>query len=107
MTLPAGTRLGPYEILAPLGAGGMEEVYRARDKRLKRGVAIKVLPISLSTDPDRLRRFEHEAHGGKPQSPQHHCGPRHRVAGGSTVHRYELPEMSRLNRARPIDSSFD
>jgi serine/threonine protein kinase len=61
MTLSAGTRLGPYEILAPLGAGGMGEVYRARDDRLKRDVAIKVLPATFSSDPDRLRRFEHEA----------------------------------------------
>src|SRR6266849_5789006 len=61
MTLSTGTRLGPYEILAPLGAGGMGEVYRARDERLKRDVAIKVLPVSFSTDPDRLRRFEQEA----------------------------------------------
>src|SRR5713101_8328137 len=61
MTLSAGTRLGPYEILAAIGAGGMGEVYRARDERLKRDVAIKVLPASFSTDPDRLRRFEQEA----------------------------------------------
>ncbi len=61
MALSAGTRLGPYEILSPLGAGGMGEVYRARDERLKRDVAIKVLPASFSADPDRLRRFEHEA----------------------------------------------
>src|SRR6266508_713279 len=61
MTLSAGSRLGPYEILAPIGAGGMGEVYRARDERLKRDVAIKVLPVSFSTDPDRLRRFEQEA----------------------------------------------
>jgi len=61
MTLPAGTRLGPYEILSPLGAGGMGEVYRARDPRLARDVAIKVLPASISDDPDRLRRFEQEA----------------------------------------------
>src|SRR5450432_3096067 len=61
MTLSAGTRLGPYEILAPLGAGGMGEVYRARDDRLKRDVAIKVLPAAVSTDPDRLRRFQVEA----------------------------------------------
>jgi serine/threonine-protein kinase len=61
MALSAGTRLGPYEILAPLGAGGMGEVYRARDERLRRDVAIKVLPASFSTDPDRLRRFEQEA----------------------------------------------
>jgi eukaryotic-like serine/threonine-protein kinase len=57
----AGTRLGPYEILSPLGAGGMGEVWRARDDRLKRDVAIKVLPASFSKDPERLRRFELEA----------------------------------------------
>jgi serine/threonine protein kinase len=51
MTLPVGTRLGPYEILAPLGAGGMGEVYRARDTRLAQEVAIKVLPEALSSDP--------------------------------------------------------
>ena len=61
MTLSVGTRLGPYEILAPLGAGGMGEVYRARDTRLGRDVAIKVLPASFSQDADRLRRFEQEA----------------------------------------------
>ena len=61
MTLPSGTRLGPYEILSPLGAGGMGEVYRARDARLGREVAIKVLPAALSADAERLRRFEKEA----------------------------------------------
>ncbi len=61
MDLSAGTRLGPYEIVALLGAGGMGEVYRARDTRLDRTVAIKVLPESFSSDPDRLRRFEQEA----------------------------------------------
>src|SRR6266581_1233609 len=59
--LSTGTKLGPYEILAPLGAGGMGEVYRARDTRLGREVAIKVLPESFYKDPDRLRRFEQEA----------------------------------------------
>ena len=58
MTLQTGARLGPYEVLAPLGAGGMGEVYRARDTRLGREVAIKVLPASFSQDVDRLRRFE-------------------------------------------------
>ena len=61
MTLAAGSRLGPYEIVTPIGAGGMGEVYRARDARLGRDVAVKVLPASFSNDPDRLRRFEQEA----------------------------------------------
>jgi eukaryotic-like serine/threonine-protein kinase len=61
MALSRGTRLGPYEVLAPIGAGGMGEVYRARDERLKRDVAIKVLPSSLAIRPDQLRRFEDEA----------------------------------------------
>jgi eukaryotic-like serine/threonine-protein kinase len=61
MTLGAGSKLGPYEILGQIGAGGMGEVYRARDPRLSREVAIKVLPASFSADADRLRRFEQEA----------------------------------------------
>src|SRR5258706_12013499 len=61
MTLEAGKRLGPYEILSPLGAGGMGEVYRARDSRLSREVAIKVLPSELAADQERLKRFEREA----------------------------------------------
>ncbi|MDQ2970180.1 MAG: serine/threonine protein kinase, partial [Acidobacteriota bacterium] len=56
-----GSRLGPYEIVAPLGAGGMGEVYRARDNKLDRDVAIKVLPQSVAADPDALVRFEREA----------------------------------------------
>ena len=58
MALTAGTRLGAYEILAAIGAGGMGEVYRARDTRLKRDVAIKVLPDAFATDADRLARFQ-------------------------------------------------
>ncbi len=61
MTLTAGTKLDDYEVLGPIGAGGMGEVYRARDSVLKRDVAIKVLPSFFSQDPDRLRRFEQEA----------------------------------------------
>src|SRR5580692_5286139 len=61
MTLTSGTKLGPYEIIAPIGAGGMGEVYRARDTRLGREVALKVLPESFSRDANRLRRFEQEA----------------------------------------------
>src|SRR5215467_9445249 len=61
MSVASGTYLGPYEILAPLGAGGMGEVYRARDTRLDRNVAIKILPREMSSDPVRKQRFEREA----------------------------------------------
>src|SRR5438105_650699 len=61
MHLVAGTRLGPYEIIAPIGAGGMGEVYRARDTKLNRDVAIKVLPDLVASDPERLARFTREA----------------------------------------------
>jgi serine/threonine protein kinase/Tfp pilus assembly protein PilF len=61
MPLTPATRLGPYEIIAPLGAGGMGEVYRARDTRLKRDIAIKVLPADVASSPERLARFEREA----------------------------------------------
>ena len=61
MPLSVGARLGPYEIHSPLGAGGMGEVYRARDTRLGRDVAIKVLPDTFAHDTDRLARFEREA----------------------------------------------
>jgi serine/threonine protein kinase len=61
MSLERGTRLGPYEILGALGAGGMGEVYRARDAKLNREVAIKVVPASLASDPSALGRFHAEA----------------------------------------------
>ena len=61
MPVSAGTRLGPYEVLAPIGAGGMGEVYRAKDTKLDREVAIKILPAALAQDPERLARFEREA----------------------------------------------
>ena len=61
MALTAGTRLGPYEILAPIGVGGMGEVYRAKDTKLDREVAVKVLPAVFAEDPERLARFEREA----------------------------------------------
>ena len=61
MALSAGDKLGPYEILAPLGAGGMGEVYRARDSKLNRDIAIKVLPAALAGDVQYMARFEREA----------------------------------------------
>src|ERR1700726_4641026 len=61
MPLATGAKLGPYEVVGPLGAGGMGEVYRARDTRLGRDVAIKILPEKLSSDPVRKQRFEREA----------------------------------------------
>ena len=68
MSLAAGTKIGPYEILAPVGAGGMGEVYRARDTKLDRDVAIKVLPPDFAQDPERLARFEREARTKKLRS---------------------------------------
>ena len=73
MTLPAGTRLGPYEILAPLGAGGMGEVYKAKDTRLDRTVAVKVLPAHLSASPESRQRFEREAKTISQLSHPHIC----------------------------------
>src|SRR5450432_4608362 len=61
MPLSSGTRVGAYEILAPIGAGGMGEVYRARDTKLKRDVALKVLPEAFARDPERMARFQREA----------------------------------------------
>src|ERR1700756_49025 len=61
MLLSVGDKLGHYQILAPLGAGGMGEVYRAHDTQLQRDVAIKVLPLALANDPERLARFDREA----------------------------------------------
>ncbi|HKA20617.1 MAG TPA: serine/threonine-protein kinase, partial [Blastocatellia bacterium] len=73
MTLATGTRLGPYEILAPLGAGGMGEVYRARDTRLDRIVAIKVLPEPLSSNTELRQRFEREARAVSSLNHPHIC----------------------------------
>ncbi len=73
MTLSAGTKLGPYEIVSPLGAGGMGEVYRARDTRLDRTVAIKVLPSHFSADQERRQRFEREARAVSSLNHPHIC----------------------------------
>src|ERR1700677_2234916 len=69
MALTSGTKLGPYEIQSPLGAGGMGEVYRARDARLNRDVAVKILPASFSADPDRLQRFALECRAAAALNP--------------------------------------
>jgi len=61
MALTSGTKVGPYEVVAPAGAGGMGEVYRARDTRLNRDVAVKILPAAFARDPERMRRFQQEA----------------------------------------------
>src|ERR1700730_12369 len=73
MTLAAGSRLGPYEILSPLGAGGMGEVYKARDTRLERTVAVKVLPSHMSASPEVRQRFEREAKTISQLSHPHIC----------------------------------
>ena len=73
MTIAAGSRLGPYEILAPLGAGGMGEVWKARDTRLERTVAIKVLPQHLSASVEVRQRFEREAKTISALSHPHIC----------------------------------
>ena len=73
MSLSAGSRLGPYEIVAPLGAGGMGEVYRAKDTRLGREVAVKVLPQHLSSNAETRARFEREAKTVSSLSHPHIC----------------------------------
>src|SRR6202022_3778618 len=73
MALTSGAKLGPYEIVSPLGAGGMGEVYRARDTRLERDVAVKVLPANLSSDPSLRQRLEREAKAVSKLSHPHIC----------------------------------
>src|SRR5712691_2362814 len=73
MGLPPGTRLGPYEIVAPIGAGGMGEVYRAKDTRLDRTVAIKIVSATLGERPDVRQRFEREARAVAALSHPHIC----------------------------------
>ena len=90
VSLTAGTRLGPYEIVSALGAGGMGEVYRARDTKLGREVALKILPDAFANDADRLARFQREAQIARvPQSSAHRADLRVRgrsVAGTTSAH---------------------
>ena len=94
MPLTPGTRLGPYELAGSLGAGGMGEVYRARDTRLERSVAIKVLPADLAADPERRARFEREARTISTLNHPHIC-TLHDVGSTSTPHAAE-PGLSYL-----------
>ena len=92
MTLTPGTRIGPYEVVTPLGAGGMGEVYRARDTRLDRTVAIKVLPAEIAGDSQARERFEREARAvAALESPAHLHAARHRPARGRRRERGRLP----------------
>jgi eukaryotic-like serine/threonine-protein kinase len=114
MPLTAGTRLGPFEIVAALGAGGMGDVYRARDTRLDRDVAIKVLPDAFATDRDRLRRFEQEARSIAALNHPHIC-QLHDVGPGYLVLEYVHGDVLRgpmavedaLRVARQIASALD
>ena len=99
MALAVGSRLGPYEIEAPLGAGGMGEVYRARDGRLDRAVAVKVLPEGFAHDAGRRARFERRGEGRRgPLSPEHPVDPRLRRA---RRHRLRRDGASRGRNAAP------
>src|SRR5215470_640959 len=98
-TLRTGSRIGSYEVLAPLGAGGMGEVYRARDTKLKRDVAIKVLPAEWSQDPERLARAQREAEVLASLNHPHRGSPRDRAtdcdrfrSGSRTGNRPSRPE---------------
>ena len=104
--IATGARIGPYEIVGWLGAGGMGDVYRARDPRLERDVAIKLIPDTFATDPHRLQRFEQEARAAGPaQSPEHPGGLRRRRPCRLALHRLGTargriaPHPSRRRRA--------
>src|SRR5689334_22118533 len=100
MPLAPGTRLGPYEILAPLGAGGMGEVYRAKDSKLKRDVALKVLPEAFACDPERMARFQREA---EVLASLNHANIAHIYGVEERALAMELVEGQTLRTPLPID----
>jgi Tol biopolymer transport system component/predicted Ser/Thr protein kinase len=104
MALAPGTRLGPYEIFAPIGAGGMGEVYRAKDTKLDREVAIKILPESFAIDPDRLARFEREA---KVLAALNHPNIAHIYGVEDRALVMELVEGEALRGPLPVDTALD
>ena len=128
MALSAGRRLGPYEIITPLGAGGMGEVYKARDTRLDRTVAIKVLPAHVASDPDVRQRFEREARAVAALNHPHICtlydiGSQdgtdflvmeylegetlaERLASGSGLHQALGSGLSASGKALPVDEAL-
>ena len=116
MSLSAGTRLGPYEVLSLIGAGGMGEVYKARDTRLDRAVAIKILPPELRADPDHRARFEREARAVASLSHPRICAlhdigealpsvPGGLAPGASAIARLSIVPMA-APRARGVAVSF-
>lgn len=108
MTISTGTHLGPFEVVDLLGAGGMGAVYRAYDPRLRRKVAIKVLPPAFSRDPDRLHRFEQEALAVARLTSQHRRRSRHRHARGLALYRHGTARRGNAapeNQGAPADGS--
>src|SRR6204780_4976527 len=104
MALSAGTRLGPYEITGAIGAGGMGEVYRARDTKLKRDVALKVLPEAFARDPERMARFQREA---EVLASLNHPNIAHIYGIEDRALVMELVEGQTLQGALPLDTALN
>ena len=101
MALTSGTRLGPYEVTAQIGVGGMGEVYRATDTKLKHEVAVKVLPSHVAADPERLARFQREAEVlASLNHPEHRADPRPRRVGGHQGSRHATDKIGEIRSAR-------